>query len=227
MPDTTAIDVFMHSLSAAFGVSYTPWRQDWLREWARNEGTAARFNPLASTLKWGASTPFNSAGVQNYASFSDGVAATKATLDPHSFEPSWIDYYPDLRAALLNENLINLSGIIADLRDWGTVNFAAELEGGWRPPSMGQIPDQPPVPVVTLGDVTAVLTGSPDSDAFIRQWIADGDSLLLGYDRLFNAVYILAQDHPAALRALNGEPEPEAEAPVEPAPAVDKKAAKK
>jgi len=52
----------------------------WLIAWAQLEDTAARFNPLATTLRTTHSTPFNSAGVQNYTTLDDGVLAVVRTL---------------------------------------------------------------------------------------------------------------------------------------------------
>lgn len=48
--------------------------------WLANEGTAARYNPLATTYELPGSTDFNSTGVQNYASLSQGNKATRLTL---------------------------------------------------------------------------------------------------------------------------------------------------
>jgi len=49
------------------------------------ESTEAKCNPLASTEPWPGSTDYNSAGVKNYASLQDGLAATKATLENGNF----------------------------------------------------------------------------------------------------------------------------------------------
>jgi len=51
-----------------------------LEAWRKAEGTAASYNPLATTLPLGDSTDFNSIGVQNYATPQDGVNATVKTL---------------------------------------------------------------------------------------------------------------------------------------------------
>jgi hypothetical protein len=47
--------------------------------------SGARFNPLNTTLMVPGSTPFNSVGVQNYATYGDGVRATVETLSETPF----------------------------------------------------------------------------------------------------------------------------------------------
>jgi len=47
-----------------------------MKAWQQAEGTAARFNPLATTQGgFAGSTNFNSVGVKNFASYEDGIAA--------------------------------------------------------------------------------------------------------------------------------------------------------
>jgi peptidoglycan hydrolase CwlO-like protein len=48
--------------------------------WQAAEGTAARYNPLATTLPMPGSTEFNSVGVQNYVSAQQGLEAIHQTL---------------------------------------------------------------------------------------------------------------------------------------------------
>ena len=48
--------------------------------WALAEGGTARWNPLNTTLKLYLSTPYNSAGVQDYVRPTEGVCATGLTL---------------------------------------------------------------------------------------------------------------------------------------------------
>ncbi len=73
------------------GVDPTQWARDFLTKlgmpitsenvramtaWQQAEGTAARFNPLATTQAgFPGETRFNSVGVKNYASYADGLAA--------------------------------------------------------------------------------------------------------------------------------------------------------
>lgn len=72
-----AIDVLK-----GLGEPVTPSNVDFILAWAKREGGGGAWNPLNTTLKHGTSTPLagNSAGVQNYSSFQDGVAATIQTL---------------------------------------------------------------------------------------------------------------------------------------------------
>jgi len=55
--------------------------------WEANEGTAARYNPLATTYKLPGSTEFNSVGVQNYESLLQGSKAVRLTI-----ENGWSSY---------------------------------------------------------------------------------------------------------------------------------------
>jgi len=48
--------------------------------WMDGENTYAKWNPLATTQPWNNATNFNSVGVKNYASMSDGIKATAKTL---------------------------------------------------------------------------------------------------------------------------------------------------
>ena len=48
--------------------------------WSSSENTQAENNPYATTLQFEGSSEFNSAGVKNYATLEEGLAATKATL---------------------------------------------------------------------------------------------------------------------------------------------------
>ena len=48
--------------------------------WESSEGTAAAYNPLATTHDFAGATDFNSVGVKNYPSLGDGIQATIDTL---------------------------------------------------------------------------------------------------------------------------------------------------
>jgi hypothetical protein len=60
--------------------------------WQAAENTRAANNPLATTKPWPGATLFNAAGVRNYPSVADGIAATAATLR--------LGYYAAIRACL-------------------------------------------------------------------------------------------------------------------------------
>ena len=59
--------------------NYRPNRE-LLGAWAQAEGGTARFNPLNTTQPWPNATNYNSVGVKNYRTGSDGVHATAVTL---------------------------------------------------------------------------------------------------------------------------------------------------
>lgn len=80
-------------------------RDTWLIAWARLEDTTARFNPLATTYRCAGSTPYNAAGVQDYATLPAGVhAAARTLLGAHAAERGYttiVDYLlrPDMTFA--------------------------------------------------------------------------------------------------------------------------------
>lgn len=88
---------------------------DWLVSWAAKEGTAARNNPLATTLRTNGSTPLpgNSAGVQEYPTAAAGVAATAATLKGYSSIVSAFQ-----TGNILGVSFNNPPGLIADFTTW-------------------------------------------------------------------------------------------------------------
>lgn len=55
--------------------------------WQLNEGTSARYNPLATTYDMPGATMFNSIGVKNYRALEDGLKASELTLKKGS--SSW------------------------------------------------------------------------------------------------------------------------------------------
>lgn len=87
--------------------------------WQRAEGTAARFNPLATTHQMKGSTDFNSAGVQDYTSLAQGLKATAWTLG--------LDYYTEIRRQLeLAESAAAILEAVAD-SPWGTGDLALSV----------------------------------------------------------------------------------------------------
>jgi hypothetical protein len=87
----------------------TPGNQSLIEKWVAREGGGGLNNPLNTTLRQPGSTPLkgNSAGVQNYTSFIQGVDATALTIGN--------GFYPDIVAALGtgNANAIDASGGLA------------------------------------------------------------------------------------------------------------------
>lgn len=72
---------FAQALLAEIGAPDTERNRWALVSWMQAEGSAARFNPLATTQDYPGATDFNSVHVKNYVSLADGVAATAKTLN--------------------------------------------------------------------------------------------------------------------------------------------------
>jgi hypothetical protein len=74
----------LQALGAAWDPSTPAGRRNvsFLDAWARQEGTKARYNPLATTLALSGSTVLagNAAGVRNYVSAQQGIQATVQTI---------------------------------------------------------------------------------------------------------------------------------------------------
>lgn len=113
-------------------ITNTGWRPAFFEEWARWEGTGAKFNPLATTRVGPPLDPvnpyWNSNGgnpVKNYATFEAGVEATAQTLE--------LSYYTDLMASLSTEAILAPTRVAANIDIWGTAGFANAIRNGWRP----------------------------------------------------------------------------------------------
>ncbi len=72
--------------------------------WMQGEGTAAVFNPLATTLPEPGATAFNSSGVQNYTSPSQGVIAS---VDTVKNTPAYAGINAALMAGTSAQNVAN------------------------------------------------------------------------------------------------------------------------
>lgn len=117
------------------------------REWARWENTTAAYNPLASTDgSVNLAGTFNSHGVKDYASFGDGVLATIRTISPGSHYTQYVDYYKAVREAIQAESIdrVGRSLVASQMRKWGTVGFANQIEAGWNPTPV-IVPEEPDV----------------------------------------------------------------------------------
>lgn len=82
---TTTRGGWAKRLTDAYELSFSDHRRLAIVSWETAEGTSARYNPLATTLRVSGSTDFNSVGVQDYPSLSVGVQATKRTLAGQGF----------------------------------------------------------------------------------------------------------------------------------------------
>lgn len=83
--------------------------------WARAEGGTASNNPWNTTQPWPHATIYNSAGVRNYRTGADGIAATVRTLEN--------GYYPglvrDFRAGKKSARALVVDNA-RELDTWGT-----------------------------------------------------------------------------------------------------------
>jgi hypothetical protein len=88
--------------------------------WMAGEGTAAKFNPLATTRPEPGSTPFNTVPVQNYVSWEQGVKATVDTLKNGR--------YAAILACLRAHDVAAVTLAAVDASDWGT-SFGGDPQG--------------------------------------------------------------------------------------------------
>lgn len=93
-----------NDLLRAAQLPVTPQNVQFIAHWLPLENTRALHNPMASTWPVPGSTPLpgNSAGVQNYATYEDGVRATALTLNTPPGRG--IAYYPNIVAGLRSGN---------------------------------------------------------------------------------------------------------------------------
>jgi hypothetical protein len=137
-------DAFFGALLTHRYLAPTAWRLQFFREWARWENCGARWNPLATT--WESTDVstidnWNSAGVRQYATEADGLAATAHTLA--------LGYYFDIADALDSQSLRNADAVHDNLTVWGTTGFANAIAAGWAPDASTEAP--PPDPVDDAG----------------------------------------------------------------------------
>ena len=83
---------------------------------ARIEGGNARYNPWNTTEPWPGATNYNAAGVKNYASAKDGIAATLATLRNGHY-PGMVRDYKNPRCFTARE-IVERNA--AEYDTWGT-----------------------------------------------------------------------------------------------------------
>lgn len=103
---------FWLAVEHRLGITGNPATHAFLEAWANAEGTAAHYNPLATTLKLPGSQPLggNPDGVQQYATPEQGVTATADTIRK----------YPAIMAALKNPSYMSFSspGVKHELTVW-------------------------------------------------------------------------------------------------------------
>ncbi len=113
-PDAASRRQFAHDVLTALGAPQTAENVRAIVAWAQAEGTAAAHNPLATTEAAPNTTNFNSAGVKNYPSYTEGVQATVATL--------LNGRYPNILAALADGSSAQAVAQAVAQSPWGTGN---------------------------------------------------------------------------------------------------------
>jgi hypothetical protein len=87
--------------------------------WQKAEGTAAKFNPLATTQPWDGATKFNSVGVRNFATYQDGVDANVKVITNGLYENV-------LAALRAGDSAEKVAQAIA-ASPWGTGNLVSKV----------------------------------------------------------------------------------------------------
>jgi cell wall-associated NlpC family hydrolase len=111
-----------------------------INSWIRAEGTAAMYNPLATSQTMPGSTPFNSHNVQNFTSVEQGLEATVITL--HSNFPGYADIAEGIRT---NDVERAFAGLVAS--PWGTQ--AGDVASIFNGPDSSQPVDSAPPAAAT------------------------------------------------------------------------------
>jgi hypothetical protein len=112
MRSATARRQFAVDLLAQLGMPQTTENVRAVTAWQEAEGTRAAFNPLATTQRSDGATDFNSVGVKNYTSYSQGLAATITTLRNGR--------YDEILAALRDGDSAMRVGAAVAASPWGT-----------------------------------------------------------------------------------------------------------
>lgn len=121
------ITQYIQAMLTKLGAPSSPGIINALVQWAQSEsggtGNRAGFNPFNSEQSYNGSTKFNSAGVQNYKSFDDGVNAWVANLKQSQWGPTL--------AGLLSGNLGSMEHASeAENSKWGAHPFPGMAMGG-------------------------------------------------------------------------------------------------
>lgn len=194
---------FTPALLAAMGLETTPWRAEFIAEWARCEGCKAIHNPLATT-RWGRDDGdelevFNSHNVRQFVTLKDGVEATIDTL--------YNGRYPSIVQAIRDQRFSSRGQFGSEMRVWGTMAFALEVENGWNPDAASEpapTPDAPP-PSLSIDERVAELVAGLDlvrRDGELATYRIEqhGDALTADDGRVFSFTEMLARWHTLAER---------------------------
>ena len=104
--------LFAREVLRELGVPKTAKNMIAMLAWMAGEGTQARNNPLATTMRWPRATEFNAAGVKNYATLADGIMATSSTLR--------LAHYVAIRAQLSVGTSVQRVVVAIEASPWGT-----------------------------------------------------------------------------------------------------------
>jgi hypothetical protein len=104
---------FFDAVLTKLGITPTKGAREALASVVHYEGINNYYNPLNSVVPYGKSTPFNSVGVQEYQSFSDGVNGTVKLLEGSP----WVNVVQALKGG--NENSI-LNSFDTVYHSWGS-----------------------------------------------------------------------------------------------------------
>jgi hypothetical protein len=111
------------ALLKAGGWPVTAANEQSLIAWAIQEGGGVTYNPTNTTEPgYGSTGTLNSAGVQNYPSWSQGISATVATLKSSD--------YSAITSDLASGNGISSNASTA-LSTWGTGSYAVSISDHW------------------------------------------------------------------------------------------------
>lgn len=116
---------FAHHFLPKIGAEKTERTMLVMLSWMQAEGDAGRFNPLNTTWHLPGSTRFNSADVQNYLSFDDGVKATALTLNTGARHNE--HGYLAIRHALVKNQKPEVALQAVEESAWGTGGLALRV----------------------------------------------------------------------------------------------------
>lgn len=169
MPDVGAAlmsDSFARKFIVALGLEPTPWRMQFVQEWARFEANTVEGtpinNPLATTQPsdrelagdpyWNTFGDQGQYHVRNYADEGAGVDASVVTIRN--------GYYNRVLLSLREQTIANPAGVADELSKWGTTGFAARVRDGWTPDQARELPAPAAPPETALGRLLLATYGS-------------------------------------------------------------------
>jgi len=154
------------------GLPVTAENLRFLAAWAQAEGGGATFNPFNTTQPGG--TAYNKVGVQNYASYQQGLGATVQTLKNGDYGP--------ILAALKQGNSAMAAAQAVAQTPWGTGTLVEKVLGGSPPesgtsgtmnPSGALNQSTTPAPVIdfnTINSDFASVAGLLSAVPELKQW---------------------------------------------------------